>query len=278
MKFNLAKIWYLAPIVLIAAVALVVLSIFEGSRVKAPSTDVVQQVDKPVQQAEEPDLPNIQAGLDSYLSGKTGTYSVVVQSADSGQILAQNLPDRLYFSASLYKLYIGLLAWEDLDSGAMINDSSFLGDNSTLDCLDLMIRESHSPCGEQMLSKYDKQELTDRLRKLGLPNVNVAGFTVSAKDMAVLLQIIYDNKVISGQSKEMLLGSMELQTYDAGLKTGFQGLKVQDKVGFSAKDWHDVGFVTLADGRQVIVSTLTENVGSNGVADLAKHLNTLLTN
>ena len=196
----------------------------------------------------------------------------VVQDANTGGLIAVHNADKLFFSASLYKLYYAVLAWQDLGSGDLTDETNFQADRSLTQCLDLMIRESDSPCGEALLARYDYAQATERLREIGLPNVNTAAFKVSAIDMAVLLQASYEMDIMSTTARQALFESMRQQVYADGLKQGFSDFTVRDKVGFSDTDWHDVGLVELTDSQTVTVVILSENAGAEGVAELSSKL------
>lgn len=218
----------------------------------------------------------LQAVVDTWVANSSAEYSVVVYDPQSKTMLASHNPDQLYFSASLYKLYFAYLAWQDIKQGSLEPSQAMVQTYTLQDCLDRMVRLSDSPCGEAVLGLYNYQEAQTRLRELGLPNINMPGFEVSASDMNVLLDLIYNVEGIDSQAAESMRLSMQNQVYDAGLKAGFSKLVVQDKVGFSENgDWHDSAIVSGTKG-DVLVTVLSKGAGRSGVSGLASSLQELL--
>src|SRR3972149_6859816 len=61
-------------------------------------------------------------------------------------------------------------------------------------CLDAMIRDSYSPCGEKMWSELGKQQLTEKLKTYGLSNTSMTGLYTSAEDAAIILQRLFERR------------------------------------------------------------------------------------
>ncbi|MCA9349387.1 serine hydrolase [Candidatus Saccharibacteria bacterium] len=232
----------------------------------------------------EPELPEpthfnahvLQQTIDDWVTNHAGTYGIVVQDPRTKDTLATYNQHQTFFTASLYKLYMAFLVWQDLDSGDIEEQANFYEQYSLNDCLDRMIRLSDSPCGEAVLAAYDYASVQKRLLALGMPDINMPGFQVSAADMAVLLQHIYDHQLIPETSAQSLRQSMREQIYDKGLKSGFNMYLVEDKVGFSENgDWHDVGLVKVGDD-YLIVAVLSNKAYSANLAGLATSLQNTL--
>ena len=227
----------------------------------------------------------IQMALISSLADLPGDYSLVVYDPVYDETVVEVEPDKVYFTASLYKLYLAFLAWQDVDQGILELDQVLLnhptlGQHNLWQCLDLMVRVSDSPCAEALLATYDRQDLQKRLNSLSLVDVNVDQFLVSARDMTKLIALIEAGQGLSAGSREHLLASMNLQVDRQGLQQAFSaaGDVAYNKVGLSAHDWHDVGLVRLGPAkRPLILAILTNDAGVAGVAALAHELHQVLT-
>jgi hypothetical protein len=66
--------------------------------------------------------------------------------------------------------------------------------------------------------------------------------------------------------------------YRRGLPSGFTVSTVYNKVGWNAeKEWHDTAIVELVDGRKLIVTVMSENVGYSKFAELGKAIEAALS-
>lgn len=214
-----------------------------------------------------------------------GRLSVVVYDLTSREYLLAHNKEYLYPTASLYKLYLAYMAYEDVDSGRLSLAQPFIKhliykyELNLGVCLNLMITVSDSPCGETLLAHYDYPVIQARLKELGLPHANAGAFRASAEDMTRLLELIYGDN-LSANSRDRLLGSMSNQAYDVILQPAFRDrARVYNKTG-AWRDgsgegyyWIDVGIIELADRDQAFaVSILHENVPTKDLLALAEEL------
>lgn len=210
--------------------------------------------------------------VNSWAQKNKGTESVVVASLD-GQVLASSNPDKTFFTASIYKLFVVYLAYQDVDAGLHSLDEPFLNDWTRGKCLDEAIRTSHSPCAEKLMSEIGRKNIQARLDAYGLTNTKIQGLQTSANDVSIILGRLGQGNDLSAASSQNLLDSMLGQQYRNGLAKGFSNAKVYNKVGFNdMAEYHDAGIVRLADGRQVIVTVLTSEVGVRSISQLASSL------
>lgn len=215
----------------------------------------------------------IQQQVSTWASKNRGTEGVVVMSAD-GTMLGSSQADQTFFMASIYKLYVVYLGYQDIDKGVHSLNEPFLNDWTRGRCLDEAIRNSDSPCAEKLMSEYGRQNIMDKLQAYGFTGTSFKGLTTSAHDVALLLQRLAQGQDLSPASNDALLASMKGQKYRNGLPKGFgNGVTTYNKVGFNEeKEYHDVGIVELADGRKVIVVALTDSVGVRAISQLAASL------
>lgn len=219
------------------------------------------------------DAAAIQQTVSAWAAKNRGDEGVVVMSAD-GTMLGSSQIDQTFFTASIYKLYVVYLGYQDIDKGVHSLDEPFLNDWTRGRCLDEAIRNSDSPCAEKLMGEYGRQNIMDKLQTYGFTGTSFKGLTTSAHDVALLLQRLAQGQDLSQASNDALLASMKGQKYRNGLPKGFgAGATTYNKVGFRDEDeYHDVGIVELADGRKVIVVALTNKVGVRSIAQLASSL------
>jgi hypothetical protein len=176
--------------------------------------------------------------------------------------------------ASLYKLYVAYLALLDAQNGVRDLDEPFLYGYSRQKCIDKMIRESHSPCGEKYMAELDRGNIENRLIKYGLTDTDFGAFVTSAGDIDRILNRLYRQQELDSRHTAILLGAMKGQIYDDTIKAGApKAVVVANKVGFRGLiEYHDVAIVYLPDGRAFSISILTQNAGPRRIADLAAAL------
>jgi hypothetical protein len=216
----------------------------------------------------------LQQVIESWDASFSGTASVVIRD-ESGNILAAKNPDELYFAASIYKLYVAYAGYQQVDSRAVDPDAEYINGYSRLECLDVMIRDSNSPCAEKLWNELGKIELTNQLATYGITNTSMEAITTTANDASILLGRMLRGEGLSDDSRIAFLDSMKDQEelYRRGLPSGFTQSTVFNKVGWNEQvEWHDTAIVKFADGRYLIVSVMTENVGFQKVLELGRRI------
>lgn len=220
----------------------------------------------------------IQLVLDAWLQTDGGDSSVVISDID-GNVLASENPEQIFFAASLYKLFVAYAGYQQLDSGVVDSDEIYINGYTREECLDLMIRDSDSPCGEKLWNELGKEELTNQLKTYGINNTSMSAITTTAQDTAIMLSRVANGEGLSDESKAAFLDSMkdQDQLYRRGLPSGFEVFTVYNKVGWNELvEWHDAAIIELLDGRQIVVTILSENVGFSKISDLGEVLETYL--
>lgn len=216
------------------------------------------------------------AELQTWLKKRSGQYGVFVGGTD-GNVYAEAQADRVFGSESIYKLYVAYLGYQQLDAGTVRADQSYSAGRTRLQCLDLMIRTSDSPCAEKLLSELGKSAVDVKLKAYGLNNTSARGMKTTARDAAKVLELVQRGVDLSVDSRARLLESLKNQQYRNGLPKGFTGSTVYNKVGFrDLVQYNDVALVALADGRIVTVAVMTENAGVKNIARLGNEINRLL--
>lgn len=229
--------------------------------------------DKADKQTAKPPVVNLQPVVDSWLAKQSAEYGIVVYDPANKQIIASHEPDTKFFAASLYKLYVAYLALVDFQTGAQDPNEVLTQGFTRKECVDKMIRESYSPCGEAMMASMGQETLRQRVSDMGIKNTIFAGITTTAQDSALILQYIVEGRDLNADSTAFLKDAMRIQPqkYRNGLAKGAPEATWETKVGWNETyNYHDVGIMTLKNGRQYVVAILSHNNGSSvPIADFA---------
>ncbi len=226
-------------------------------------------------------LVNLQPVVDYWAAKQTGTTSVVVYDLANDKTVASLNPSEQYFTASLYKLFVAYIGYQKVADGTYNLSDTYLSGYNRGQCLDTMIRDSYSPCGEKMWNELGKSNLTTKMKAYGLKNTDLTGLTTSAKDTSIILKKIFNGDDLPAKYRKLYLDSMKTQPalYRRGLPSGFSKSVVYNKVGWNGQvEWHDGAIITLPSGRSYVVAVLTKNVGSQNIAELGKMIENKLTN
>jgi len=231
------------------------------------------------QQQDDSRADAIRKVAEDWVESNTGSVGLSIRTAN-GDVIYEKNQNESFFAASLYKLYVAYEGYKEVDAGERSLDDVLRGSQSLGECLDLMIRNSDSPCGEVLWNDIGKQEIDQRIAAYGIVNTDMVNITTTASDGARMLQLIAGGVGLSAESQQAYLDSMLEQPdlYRRGLPSGFSSdVVVYNKVGWNlTKEWHDTAIIELEDGDQLLISVLTENVGIRGVSDLASRIEQIL--
>jgi beta-lactamase class A len=252
---------------------------------QAAETTEITNTELNTQRAEETTTQNefdsaeLQSIIDNWVVEVGGTSSVVISDIDNN-ILAAHRSDEVYFAASIYKLYVAYAGYQQVDAGLVDPNELYVNGNTRAECLDLMIRDSDSPCAEKLWNEIGKIELNNQLKTYGIINTSMTGITTTAADAAIMLSRIERGEGLSDESRVAYLSSMKDQDalYRRGLPSGFSNAIVYNKVGWNElKEWHDTAIVEFPDGQKLIVSVFTENVGYSNISKLGSTIESALS-
>ena len=251
----------------------------ETTQIETAASESIPQANQEQTASDAPEFnaQSLQTVLDDWVLAQSGIASVVIADTDENILAAYNA-DQVYFAASIYKLYVAHEGYKQLDAGEVNPNEVYSNGNTRQECLDLMIRESDSPCAEKLWNELGKLDLTNTLRTYGMTNTSMTQITTTAQDARIMLGRISAGEDLSEDSQQALLNSMRNQIYKDALNAGFsEDVLVFNKVGFrELVEYHDVALIELEDGRRLIVSVFTENVGTAAIADLARQIETVL--
>ena len=282
-KLTRLKLKWLILGFALVAIAAVLVILFESGSSNTRNTANSSNKSKTDTKKPRSELPviDLQPTVDAWAAKQSGTASVVVVDLANDKVVASHNANRQYFAASIYKLYVAYVGYQKVADGTYSLSDPYLSGYTRGECLDAMIRDSYSPCGEKMWNELGREDLTAKMRAYGLKDTSLTGLTTSAKDASIILKKLFNGDDLTQKYRKLYLGSMKTQPalYRRGLPSGFNKSVVYNKVGWNGLvEWHDAAIVTLSNGRSYIVSVLTKNIGSKNIVSLARAIENKLSN
>lgn len=279
---NKSKISITAVLAILITASLIGWLVFGGNKAEAPKENAVQTAESNNNNQPEYTPIDLQPIVDQWLERQNADYSIVIYDAQSKSTVAQHQADKKYFAASLYKQFVAYLSLLDIQNNDRNPDEILWGGITSKECIDKMIRESHSPCGEAMMADIGQTVLNKRVADMGMTGTTFNGIQTTAHDSALILQHIIERRDLNEENTEFLLDSMLTQEakYKRGLQSGAKEAKWQTKVGWNEDiNYHDIGIMTLPDGRKFAVAILGQGSGSpTPISDFAATIYTALSN
>lgn len=226
--------------------------------------------------------------MESSLMGTEGTYAVVVKNLQTGEGASIN-GERVFPSASIYKLWVMAAVYEQVQLGKMSLDDSIKEDIASLnDFFDIpeeeaeltegsvsftvesalyqMITISHNYAALSLTKKIGLANLNTFLEEYGLFNIKVGGEpTITAADVTLFLEKLYNGKVVSEEASKKMITTMIDQTKNERIPKYLpNGTKIAHKTGELGGVAHDAGIVFSEKGDYIIVllSDSTSPVGA----------------
>ncbi|MBI2285320.1 serine hydrolase [Candidatus Saccharibacteria bacterium] len=279
-RTSLKKYW--AIILLAFVLAITAYIYWPDNGLNNTNTATEQSASSNQAKKQQPALPviDLQPTVDAWAAKQSGRVSIVIYDLTNKKTVASLNPDRQYFTASIYKLYVAYIGYQKIADGTYNDSEPYLSGYTRTECLDAMIRDSYSPCGEKWWNELGKDSLTAKLKTYGLKNTSMTGLYTSAGDAAIILQRLFERRELTEVHTKAFLDSMKDQPalYRRGLPSGFNASTVYNKVGWNGTvEWHDTAITTLPNGRNYVITVLTQNVGSAQIAALGKAIEARLT-
>lgn len=236
-----------------------------------PVSSSDQAVAAPVVAAESQSMQQI---IDNF--GLTSTYSLYVKDLKTGQIAVAN-PDRVFESASLYKLFVANGIYQKIDSGQLhYTDQAGGGTGNTIaGCLNLMITISDNGCGQALGGLQNWSTLTQQMRAQGYSATNLTGdITYSTpRDVATLFQRLYAGSLLSADSTNQFLTLLKAQKVNNRLPQGLPaGTTFAHKTGDLDGFMHDAGIVYGPRTDYLVVMMGAPGANPNDFANLSQKL------
>ena len=264
--------------IMIAGITLAVL-LLVFKPYQEPSIDEIISVEKPVVNEPEPEvvLPDkvdFQSIIDDWVKGTGGNKSVIVYDIERDEMVGEYNPDESYNTASLYKLFVVLEGYHRVQAGEWQADEMAGATGKTiLQCLDLAIRESYSPCAETLWSKIGRAELDDIIvNNYHIVNSDISSLISNPRDILSIMKQFYTHESITdatllAQMKDSFL-NQPTTTYNwrQGLPSGFTRANVYNKVGWDFNPngnywniYHDAAIVEFPESNRHFIVVVMSN-------------------
>ena len=206
---------------------------------------------------------------------------ILIYDLDNEKVIGNLDENEQFDTASVYKIFVAYEGYQRVELGEWKESDESYGGMTVGECLDKMIRESHSGCAENLLARIGEKELDGIIKsQYGLENTSVEGLVTTASDMTKFMTRVYKHKELSGASYAKLMDSMLNQPKTAsedceggvcdwrmGVPAGFaknsEAAKVYNKVGWNWNGlywtpWNDVMIVEYPKyNRHFIVTFLS---------------------
>lgn len=202
---------------------------------------------------------NLQELVEEWVSARPDNeWSVVVRGLEGDSLTASVNSEKPYETASMYKLFMSypLLQIVPLyELGSRSLELEGKEKKTFSECLDLMLRVSHNPCGEAVSKFVTYKKADDALhqRKYLQTNLNRPEYMITtAGDTASFLADLYEGRLFRPAERERVLSILKQQQIDIGIPSGCSDCVVMNKTG----DWngvrHDAGIIQYDTGAYVI--------------------------
>lgn len=248
----------------------------------------------PSQKPEEKVLSLFSTGLENAvkeaLTGTKGTYSVVIKNLRTNETYSQN-PDREYVSASLYKLWMMAVVYDQIEkkeltldqklteSVATINkkfdlatDSAELTEGnislSVTDALTKMITVSDNYSALLFSSKLGVSKMTALLKEYALTDSKTGSPPkTTAADIARFYELLYTKKLISPTSSTAMIELLKRQALNDRIPKYLpEDTEIAHKTGELDGVKHDAGII-FTDTDDYILVVLSESTNPSSAAE-----------
>lgn len=206
-------------------------------------------VEPEVEELPEPEEPvieitpiNFQPIIDEWAESTGGRKGIIIYDLDLDKIAGEYNADTKFETASLYKLFVVYEGYRRIQNGSFDPDEDAGWTGYTIsECLDLAIRESHSPCAETLWAIIDRDELNEIAQHdFGIADVIVSSLRATPTEIMQIMKLFYEhphitNEVLISQMQDSFL-NQPITTYDwrRGLPSGFsENVNVYNKVGWN---------------------------------------------
>lgn len=234
---------------------------------------------------------HLQSVVEDSLKGTHGTYAVTIKNLKTGESYSLK-ENRKFISASLYKLWVMAVAFNQIESGRLYGgkpiekeisilndtfniatDSAELNDGifsmTVKDSLNQMITISHNYAALALLQEVGVSNITSFLKQQGLKDSNIGNPpSTTAQDIELFFEKLYTGQ-LAGPSftKQMIDLLKNQQINDRIPKYLPNDITVAHKTGELDSFKHDAGIVFTKKGDYVIV-IFSESNNPDGASEI----------
>lgn len=232
------------------------------------------------------------------LEGTKGSYSIVIKNLKTGESYAQN-EHKSYASASLYKLWIMGVVFQQIESGKIKLDDQLTADIEALNkdfdiasesaelkegkleftinsALNQMITISHNYAALALTKKVGKQDYSRYLKthKLTESEIKTSGPTTTAYDIAVFLEKLYKGELANQENTQKMITLLKAQKLNNKLPKDLpKNAVIAHKTGELDMVSHDAGIIYLEQGDYIVVvmsETTLPAAANERIAEISK--------
>jgi beta-lactamase class A len=236
--------------------------------------------------------PALEAVVRTSIGAEASHFAVVIKRLDTGQGVAID-PGRVFYAASLYKVWVMLEAFHQRAAGLLDFDEHYIVSDyyeslslnedelplcsqvTASEALNAMIRVSDNVAGNIMLERVGFTNLNTMLRGFGFAVTGMASngdvFT-TADGMATLLEAIGRRQAVSPEASDEMLALLESDVINDRLPALLPpGTVVAHKTGNWSGATHDAGIVYSPNATYVIVVLTDYDYDTDGaIASLSR--------
>lgn len=247
------------------------------------------------QPPEEPEVTikeiDFQPVVDAWVNSVGGNKSILIYDLDLDKETASYNVAENYNTASLYKLFVVYEGYKRLENGTWDGNAKAGSTGKTISkCLDLAIRESHSPCAETLWGMIGRDKLDNIIEdEWEITHSDISALTSNVGDIMLILKRFYehpdfnDSALLDAMWDSFLNQPKTTYEWRQGLPSGFSKAAVYNKVGWDynadGKYWniyHDAAIVKFPqeDGttRNFIVVVMTNKIDFKNIRKLGANL------
>ena len=274
-----------AAITVVVMIVFVVIILQENPETEPTTNDdsedtlVEDDVEIDENYSDEPidEIIDFQPVVDSWVNSVGGKKGIMIYDLNNGDVVGEYNAEEKFSTASLYKLFVVYEGYSRLQDGEWSRDDIVGATGRTvLNCLDMAIRVSHSPCAETLWSMIGRDELNTIVQtEFDLSDMWVTSLTATPSEITAMMKMFYehieieDADLISKMEDSFLNQPATDYNWRQGLPSGFSEIaKVYNKVGWnydaSQRVWtiyDDAAIVEFTEAeRDYIVVVMTSGV------------------
>lgn len=228
-----------------------------------------------------------QVKINQWASSTGGKKGVIFYDLDESRVIGKYNADTKFETASLYKLFVVYEGYRRVQNGEWDGEAMAGSTGKTIaKCLDLAIRESHSPCAETLWGMIGRESLDTVVQNDFGINLSVGELSATPREIMQMMEIYYehneitDEKLISTMKDSFLNQPTTTYNWRQGLPSGFSDdVLVYNKVGwnYDGSKWTIYDDAAILDftesGRHFILVVMTSGVPYQQIRKLADMLN-----
>lgn len=213
----------------------------------------------------------------SNLKDKDGIYAVIIKNLNSGEEFKMN-EEKQFESASLYKLWVMAVTFDNLNRGTLQEDQVLNSDIATLNdkfqitsddaelkegeisltvkqALEQMITISHNYAALLLASKVKLPNISSFLLKTGMRDSQIGSPPkTTAADTALFYERLYKGKIVNEQMSQKMIDLLSHQKLNDRIPKYLPpNIQIAHKTGELGGTKHDAGIVFSQNGDYIFV-------------------------